>query len=289
LPDAVKNTSYSKKFSGSGGTSPYTFAKTSGSLPPGLSLASDGLLSGTPTREGTYTFTITVTDKKGCTGSREYTLRVGSGGVCPTITLSPDELPNGVKNEFYSQQFTGSGGTSPYTFALTSGSLPPGLSLASDGLLSGTPTQEGTFTFTITVTDKNGCTGSRQFTLRICPGISLTPNTDRLPDGGVGKRYSQTITASVASATFQLTGDLPPGLVGTSGSYVIIISGTPTRTGTWRFTITATTADGCSDSKDYTITILDVIPTVTEWGMMVLALALAAISFVVMRRRQVDL
>ena len=69
-------------------------------------------------------------------------------------------LPQGTVGIAYSQTITASGGTGPYTFSITAGSLPTGLSpITGGGLISGTPTAAGTFTFTVTATDANGCTG----------------------------------------------------------------------------------------------------------------------------------
>ncbi len=73
LTNGKKNTAYSQTMTASGSTSPYTFAKTSGSLPSGISLSSSGVLSGTPTATGTFTFTVTATSTStGCNGSRSY-------------------------------------------------------------------------------------------------------------------------------------------------------------------------------------------------------------------------
>ncbi len=62
-----------------GGTAPYTFAVTSGSLPPGMGLSAAGLLSGTPDSLGTFTFTVQATDAYGYTGRQAYTLNIVSG------------------------------------------------------------------------------------------------------------------------------------------------------------------------------------------------------------------
>jgi hypothetical protein len=126
---------------------------TSG-LPTGLTLSSSGMLSGTPTQHGS--FNITVTAVGVCTGRQNYTLVIN----CPAITVSPATVPAGLQDEPYHVQFTQTGGFGATTFSATS-TLPTGLTLSSSGLLSGTPTEGGTFSITVVATDSNGCTGSR--------------------------------------------------------------------------------------------------------------------------------
>lgn len=90
---------------------------------------------------------------------------------CPTISISPTSLAQGSTGVPYSQSFTASGGSGPYTFALT-GSLPDGMAFA-NGVLSGTPTQSGSFSFTVTATDQNGCSGCQSYTLVVsCPTVA---------------------------------------------------------------------------------------------------------------------
>src|SRR5205085_10547607 len=90
LPGGVIGTSYSQAVTASsagGGTGPFQFSLSDGALPPGLSLAQNGLLSGAPTTAGTYSFTITATILSSlCPGSRTYTLTVTTVG-CPTVTV----------------------------------------------------------------------------------------------------------------------------------------------------------------------------------------------------------
>ncbi len=94
----------------------------------------------------------------------------GCGSTCPTITVTPATLPNGtVGTPYPTQNFAGSGGTGPYSFTVTGGSLPTGLNLTSGGVLSGTPTAAGSFTFSVVATDANTCTGIRTFT-----GVTVT-------------------------------------------------------------------------------------------------------------------
>lgn len=99
----------------------------------------------------------------------EYSLEVSATTVssCPTIVISPDTLPDGLVSSAYSQTITASGGTAPYTYTISSGALPTGLTLTSAGVISGTPTTKGGYTFTIVATDSKGCTGSKQYSLTI--------------------------------------------------------------------------------------------------------------------------
>jgi hypothetical protein len=257
LPDATVGTAYAQVISASGGSGSYDFAVTSGSLPSGLSLASDGTLSGVPTAAGTANFTVTATiPGTSCTGSRAYTLSAN----CPTVTLSPSTLPAPVVGVFYSQTITASGGTAPYSFAVTSGAPPTGLALAADGTLTGTPTTAGSYTFTVTATDTYQCAGTIQYTLMTgCPTVSIAPGS--LPDAQVGKAYSQTITASGGTApyTYAVTsGSLPAGVILSSGGS---LSGTATVLGSFSFTVTATDVYQCAGSKEYSLNV--VCPVVT--------------------------
>jgi len=89
-------------------------------------------------------------------------------GPCPTITLSPSSLPGGMINVPYNQTITPSGGSGGYTNSLVSGALPPGLSLnGSTGVITGTPTTQGSSTFTVLANDSNGCTGTQSYTITI--------------------------------------------------------------------------------------------------------------------------
>ncbi len=182
------------------------------------------------------------------------------GGTCPIVTVNPATLPNGVQGTPYSQTVTATGGVSPYVFSLSSGALPTGLMLnPNTGLISGSPGSAGTFTFTITATDANGCFGSRAYVITIagpggCPAIILNPPT--LPPGVLGQPYSQSITATGGAAPYSYSvtsGALPTGLVlnGATG----LISGSPTTAGQFNFTITAIDGNGCPGSRPYTIVI----------------------------------
>jgi len=213
--------------------------------------------------------------------------------ACPVITVLPATLPNGSIGTAYNQTVSGSGGTAPYTFAVTSGALPTGLLLnAATGAITGTPTTAGTFNFTITASDLNGCPGSRAYTIVIaaaaCPVITLSPNT--LPPGVTGFPYNQTITASGGTPpyTFSITsGSLPNGLsLSTTGA----ITGTPITPGLFSFTVRAADNNGCPGSLAYTILIAAPSappaggPTLDIVGITILVLLLAFAGLVVMNK-----
>ena len=90
---------------------------------------------------------------------------------CPPITVHPATLAMGTVGIGGSQQLTATGGTAPYTFAITGGALPPGLMLSPSGLISGTATVSGSFSFTVRATaqDPGGNTGAAEITVSVGP------------------------------------------------------------------------------------------------------------------------
>ena len=255
LPGGTVATAYSQTLTASGGTAPYSYAITAGALPAGLTLTSAGVLSGTPTAGGTFSFRVNATDAAPSpgpfSGSQAYSLTIAA----PTITVAPASLPNGATNTTYSQAITASGGTAPYRYAITAGALPAGLTLTAAGVLSGTPTASGSFTFTVTATDASTgsgpYSGSRSYTLNIAgPAIAVGPAT--LPAGTVAAAYSQALSASGGTApyTYAITaGALPAGLTLTSAG---VVAGTPTAGGTFNFTVTAFDASTSASGGPYT-------------------------------------
>ena len=253
LPDATVGTAYNVQLNVNGGVGPYSWSLPAGVLPNGLSLTAAGLLVGTPTQAGNFAVSIRATDVNGCIGDRNYVLVVSAAG-CPSITVTPVTLPNGVNGAFYSQQLSASGGSGSYTFALTAGSFPSGLTLTPGGLLSGTIAAIGVGSFRVTATDANLCIGSRdyQFTAVNCSTITINPAT--LPNGQMGGTYNQTLSADggVAPYTYSVSvGTLPNGLTLTSAG---VLSGTPTVSGQFGFTVQAVGANGCIGTRSYTLT-----------------------------------
>ncbi|MGH9827005.1 MAG: putative Ig domain-containing protein, partial [Blastocatellia bacterium] len=198
---------YSNTLAASGGTTPYTWSITSGSLPTGLTLgASSGTISGTPTGTGISNFTVQVSDANSLSSSKALSLTVNP--PAPTITTS--SLPNGTQNTAYSNTLAASGGTTPYTWSITSGSLPTGLTLgASSGTISGTPTGTGISNFTVQVSDANSLTATKGLSITINPGggggggaITLVNKTS------AGDTSGKSFSSFSAPAANHITGNL---------------------------------------------------------------------------------
>ncbi len=114
-----------------------------------------------PGFSGTDTFTYTIADPAGAEASATVTV------TAVAITITPASLPGAHLGASYSQQLTVNGGTAPYTFAVSAGKLPDGLTLSQGGLLSGTPTTDGTTSFTVTMTDAAGLSASQTYSLAV--------------------------------------------------------------------------------------------------------------------------
>ena len=256
LADAGTGVPYTATFAAGPGLEPFTFAVTGGALPPGLTLAPDGALSGTPLAEGVFAFTVTATDAGGCDGNRAYTLEV----TCPPIAALPPTLTHAPLNVPYEASLTASAGTPPFVFAVTSGALPPGLALSAEGLLSGTPTTPGTFPFRVEITDATACEGGTDYTITVtCPVIAVLPAV--LPDATVENPYSQTLSASAGAAPFSWAigaEALPEGLELDPGTGEL--TGTPLDAGEFWFTATVTDANGCEGSAELTLTVHPPVP-----------------------------
>jgi Putative Ig domain len=154
LPAAVINVPYSATLTAVGGKQPFVWALASGTLPPGLTISTsgaNGVISGTPTTLGTTSFKVQVTDSQTPTAAVDTAAK--SITVNPTLSISTTSLTAGSVGVPYTGTLTAVGGVSPYTWTLTSGSLPAGLTLSTSGFITGTPTAQGTQTFTAQVSD----------------------------------------------------------------------------------------------------------------------------------------
>lgn len=169
LPSGHQWASWTKTLAAAGGTPPYVkWVKIWGTLPPGLQVSTAGVISGTPTEQGTWTFRIRVIDSTGAVTSRLFTLTIGA--PLPLQVTTPGTLPNAKKNVAYSKTLAATGGTFLYIkWVKIWGTLPPGLQVSTAGVISGTPTAAGTWTFRIRVIDSSGAVTSRLFSLKVNP------------------------------------------------------------------------------------------------------------------------
>jgi len=250
--NGTANSPFSETFTSSGGVGTMTYTLATGTLPTGLTLAANGVLSGTPTQTGSFPITVTATDSNGCTGTgTTYTIVI----ACQTITVTNPVNANGTASSPFSETFTQTGGIGTTTFSLATGTLPAGLTLAANGVLSGTPTQTGSFPITVTATDSNGCTGTGStYTIIIgCQTITVTNPANTA--GAVSAPFSETFTqtGAIGTTTFTTASTLPAGLtLATNG----VLSGTPLEDGVFPIVVTVTDANSCTGtSATYNLTI----------------------------------
>ncbi|UWZ83402.1 putative Ig domain-containing protein [Occallatibacter riparius] len=149
---------------GAGG--PYTYTATG--LPAGLTMSTGGTISGTPTVNGTFPYTVTITDKAGNTGTV----------TCSILVYAPISAPCTLINAKQGTAITpvtvvATGGAGGYTF--TAAGLPNGISISSSGTISGTPTVSGTFPYTITITDSAGNQGIVTCSITVAPAVYKCP------------------------------------------------------------------------------------------------------------------
>ena len=131
---------------------------------PSLQGQDAGAVSGRPTTEGTYDFTVKVTDSSGATDSETFQITVAAPRPLSVRTAG---LPTGVAGQSYWVNLAADGGVPGYLWSLSSGTLPAGLQLTSRGALAGTATTSGTSTFTVGVTDSRGTTAEQTYSLTI--------------------------------------------------------------------------------------------------------------------------
>lgn len=294
-------------------------------------IITSGTITYTPTTGyvGADSFTVQVSDGTG-SATRTITVTIAA----PTITVSPTSLSSMVVGTPFSQTFTASSGYGSYTYSVSAGSLPLGLNLSGGGLLSGTPTTAGAYSFTVQATDQSSGTGPfsgmQALSVTVLPpsasqaGIAtqaggVTANLSVTGCGGIGSAgfnappagapatfpygllgFTLTSCASGGTATVTVTysQNLPAGATFykyLSGSYTAY----PATLGANSVTFTlidggAGDADGAVNSSITDPGGIGVpgaagIPTLSEWGMILLSGLLALVGFGYLRRQTANL
>lgn len=262
-PSAATNgTAYSFAVPISGGSTPLTWSISAGALPTGLTL-SGGAISGTPNAnagQSPFAFTVQVQDAAGMSATQAYSIAVNNPAAPVIATTAP---PAGTNGSAYSA-FTfavASGGLAPFTWSET-GTLPTGLTLSAAGVLSGSPTETGSFPIVVHVQDSSNPkqTASAGFTLQMNNPAPPTITTTSLPDGAISTPYSQNIQATGGLAPYAWSvsgGTLPTGLaLGSSTTNAVTLSGTPTTTqSNVQFTVQVTDAASQTATQTYTMNV----------------------------------
>lgn len=267
VPSAQVGVVYAAALDATGGTAPYSWGISSGTLPAGLMLSGSNseseTISGTPTTSGTFNFEVSVLDALSATSTVSLSILVQPAAP-GLLTIQTTVMGDGTLNQAYSANVVATGGTSPYVWSLHSGTLPPGLTLAgTTGLteiLSGTPTATGTYNFTIRITDTLLQTADKPLSLIVNNTGPLTIQTASLPSGAQGVFYQAGIAASGGTGQLYvwavLGGSLPPGLtLGSTGTPATSLAGTPTAGGTYTFSVVVTDSGGGFATRSFQVVI----------------------------------
>ena len=272
LPPALANESYSVRLVGVGGTPPYTWELSSNSsLPAGLLLSEDGLIGGEPKDVGAYTFEVILLDSANSFSQALVALDI----IDPSmgVTIATADIPSGIVGSDYSASFEVSGGTAPYTWRLVSDPV-PGLQFVSGSpaQLTGTATVSGEFPVIVEVRDNAGLIDRNAYVLRIDELGDLIIETGEdgtaLPDARINQPYVKedgtavqlrVVRRSGMSAAGTTTwsvvyGDLPAGILLDPNTGAI--SGQPSVTGVFAFTVLAVDSTGDSDTATFAIQVL---------------------------------
>jgi Putative Ig domain len=247
------------------------FRVTSGAFPPGLSISDDGNVRGTPTSAGSYTFYVTVYWKSGgdagCVtqnpSDRKFTININ--GSKPRLVVVTPSLPDANLGQAYAPPALQSSGDTVNSWTLAGGALPAGLTLAANGVISGTPTQSGTFTFSVQA-NGNGTSDTRGLSIFVLAPLELQSLVGKKPPT-TGWTAKTTVNAPITTGvkavggrapyTFSSAGVLPPGITLDAASGAV--TGSATSSGKFASTITVTDTTGAKASVPWSFNILPLI------------------------------
>jgi hypothetical protein len=244
FPEAGEvGTAYKKVIHARAGCTPYKYSVLAGALPPGISLSSDGIVSGTPTVMGSWRFWLRLAGI-GCANEfaeREFQLDVNS----IRVQVTTSQLPAASVGKPYNAALAGQG-TGQLAWSIADGSLPAGLTLASNGTISGTPAAVGDSSVTVKLTDvaNPARTDTKILALSVVEPLKLTAGPAR-PVAEVGRPFSTTVKATGGKAPYTWEqGELPAGFSFDPATGVL--SGQPETPGTVPITLTLKDALGTS-------------------------------------------
>jgi hypothetical protein len=208
---------------------------------------SAGLISGTPTKAATYSFTLKV-----ASGTASVTKALS---LAPTaaVAVTTNSLAVGLVGVTYSASLAATGGTKSYVWDLVSGTLPPGLNLVG-GKISGTPTTRGSYPFVVSVTDTAGRSATSA-TVTLTVSVPLQITTTALPGATKGVAYSLQLAGDggIAPYTWAFSSRTIPAGMSLSSSGTL--SGTPTVAGTYSLSIKMTAKNRASVTKTFSLVI----------------------------------
>jgi len=249
LPNATTGLLYSLKPGADGGAQPYAWSASG--LPDWLTLnATTGLLSGTSTTVGTYPFTLTLTDARGLTDSRNLSI-----DAYDPLAITTPALPDGFVGVPYSQLLTAQGGLPPYMWYTVPG-LPSWLQMhATSGELHGSPTAQGTYTIPLQIVDNKGDKVSKTLTL-VVPDRSpvLNPIGNKTVKSGTALTFTVSASDPDGDSLTYSASNLPSGAAinPSSGAF----AWTPSRKQVGAYAnVVFTVSDGKGGSNSETITI----------------------------------
>jgi uncharacterized protein (TIGR03437 family) len=260
MPTAYAGLAYQAQFTVLGDQPPHVWTVRRGPLPPGLVLEENGRISGVCNLAGRYAFALRVTDPTGSSHDREMILDVGPS--LPPLTITTTALPGAILGAAYRQQVGIGGGRAPYTLR-ANGALPPGLTMSAGGLLTGTPTALGTYTFTVQLSDVTGNFVLRTFSIVVGNLRYAGPET---VSAYVSEETDVALTAEGGTAPYRwavVTGSVPAGLALSEDGR---LRGTAAGTGTAALLLRLTDGAGRTVEFPVRITVNPARPLISEGG-----------------------
>lgn len=265
LPDAVVDRPYSFRLAAAGeigGASTWSLEPGQGALPMGLSLAADGLITGTPTAAVVSSVTAIVSNSGRDAAARLVIRVLPTTSQVEITTTSVPALVNSTSVN-YELSLGAAGGVKPYNWRIVAGALPQNLQLSTSGIVSGSPRvglTEGPNKVTVEVRDSLGTVAQRELNFRVVAPGSIVFSSPTLPDGLVGANYQTDISVAnedgtplATPVTFTPSGAIPDGLKIEFQSGLALLSGTPLRAGTFVFALNIEDAKGRADTAEFTV------------------------------------